>query len=372
MTLSSKLRENKREFTIQTSADAAKGVIRSTIFVDGTPVETFNVPHTIDSSEEEVLSLVEQTHKERKQELQDLLAFYQKAMERARPDEMYHLGTAFFHRRLYCEAHDLFASVLKMDSDYHQAQLYLGLTELELGNTDKAISCCKAAVAAKAAYADYHNGLGECYLLANNCTEAINEFTKAIEINLYYGGAYFNLGLALVLNGIISQDRALFANILSKASDHFKKASIIDSSYQGPAFNSGLSALAGSDLQKAWDIFSKLRSDRKEGHRRETAAYFMKSVSFVDQASLTTVSDRIEFLKSELVKNPTFVDRQAELARSYLELARLSWQSGIEQYQRTQEMNQSLEGIPRNLETAGKLYESLVAALERIDRGTGK
>lgn len=372
MTLSSKLLENQREFTIQTTADSTNGVIRSTVYVDGIPVETFNVPHTIDSSEDEVLSLVEQTHKERKKELEDLLAFYQKAMNRVRPDEMYHLGTAFFQRRLYHEARDLFVAVLRIDHDYHQAQLYLGRTELELGDTDKAISCCKAAVAEKPDYADYHNGLGECYLLANNCTEAINEFTKAIEINLYYGEAYFNLGLALVLNGIISQDKSLFANILSKATDHFKKAAIIDSSYQGPAFDSGLSALAASDLQEAWDIFSKLRLNRKEGRRRETAAYFMKSVAFVDQASLVTITDRINFLKGELSKNPTFVDRQAELARNYLELARLAWQNGIEQYQRTHEMNRSLKSLPRNLKTAGKLYESLVAALGRIDRDAGK
>jgi tetratricopeptide (TPR) repeat protein len=285
---------------------------------------------------------------------------------------MYHLGTAFFHRRLYHEARNLFVSVLKMDHDYHQAQLYLGLTELELGNTDKAISCCKVAIAQKPGYADYYNSLGECYLLANNCTEAINEFTKAIEVNLYYSDAYLNLGLALVLNGIISQDRSLFANILSKATDHFRKAAIIDSSYQGSAFDSGLSALAAADLQKAWDIFSELRLNRKEGRRRETAAYFMKSLAFVDQASLETITDRINFLKIELSKNPTFVDRQVELARNYLELARLAWQSGIEQYRCTHEMNRSLTSLPRNLETAGQLYESLVAALDRIDRDAGK
>ena len=162
--VSSKLRENNKEYLIQTANDANLGLVATTIYVDGIPTESASCPHPGDIKPQEVMSLVNLTHGEKKKEIENLLQSYHKALQGGRPEAMCHLGTAFLYKGFYHEARDLFLAATSVDSEYHQAYNQLCVAEQVLGSIGSAIDSGKKAVALRPRYADYRNALGEAYL----------------------------------------------------------------------------------------------------------------------------------------------------------------------------------------------------------------
>ncbi len=364
--ISSKLREKNKEYLIQTANDAPSGSVATSIYIDGVLAENSSCPHPDAISPQEVLSLVKLTHQEKKQEIETLLQSYRKVLEGGEPEAMYHLGTAFFFKGFHQEARDLFKETIRTSKEHHQAFNQLALTELALGNIEKAIEAASTAAALRPRYADYRNNLGETYLANNATKRAIIEFEEAININLYYGEAYFNLGLANLLHAISLPGLQQRHDQVTRITDCFNKASLITPEFKGRAFDEAMGAIKEGDLNSALNTFRALREAKKEKHRREFAAFYMKSMLFPEWASERIVADRITFLTAEIQRNPGYVDLQAELAQCYLEQARLNWQKGVEQFRKTFEINPSLTKIQGALQKAESAYAHLSSALDSI------
>ncbi|MEW5995034.1 MAG: tetratricopeptide repeat protein, partial [Candidatus Zixiibacteriota bacterium] len=229
--LKSTLVENNKEYVIQTANDNAGGVVQSTVYVNGQATDTHTCPHPQEIPAEEVLSLVQLTHEEQKQEIETLLDAYRKTLRTRDPGMTYHLGTAFYYRRLYTEARQLFQAVVELDPKHHQSWNYLGMTHLMLNNVSEAVECCRRAVELRPAYADYHNALGEACLVGHDTGTAKSEFEQAVKINLYYADAYFNLGLALVQEALGMDGQNVPVDIPARAANCFEKASLIYTEY---------------------------------------------------------------------------------------------------------------------------------------------
>jgi Tfp pilus assembly protein PilF len=364
--LSSKLRDENREYLIQTANDATHGAVATTVYVDGVPTETTSYPHPPEIKASEVLSLVQETHGEKRKEVETLLESYRRVMERGDADMMYHLGTAFFYRGFYAQAHTLFASSVAINPEMHQAHNYLAMSSLALGAYEEALGSARRAVEQRPSYADYRNNLGEILLASGESAQARREFEEAIGINLYYSDAYFNLGLTHIQLAIDRQQTAGWDKTLATINDCLKKASLIYANYQGPAFEEAMSELRSGNLSRAMKLFRAIREEKKERHRREFAAFYMKFVLFPEWVSERTVADRIEFLKREIRRNPTYVDLQAELAHCYLEQAKLSLHKGIEQYGKIAEINPALARVQTALDGANQLYEDITRLLSRV------
>ena len=364
--LKSKLVENGKEFVIQTNNDANLEAILSAVYVDGQVTESVKYPHPQEIKAEEVLSLVKLTHQEQKQEIETLLEAYRKALAGGSAELMFHLGTAFFYKRLYNEARELFQAAVTLNRDHHQAFNYLGMTQLATDMVAEAIESCSVAVQKRPAYADYRNSLGEALLVGNSCRRAVRELEEAVRINTYYADAYLNLGLALVLDALNTEGSEASAALPAKAADCFKKASLIYPDYDADLLEQGMSALQRSDLKQAWRAFLEVREAKKEKHRREFAAFYMKFLMHADWMSEEVIGDRIRFLQAEIDKNPTYVDLYSELARCFLEHARLSWQKGLQQYEKTLQINPSLAKTQRCLDKTEKEYENIASVLNDI------
>ncbi len=362
----SKLVENQREYLILTENDINHSLISSVVYIDGVQAEKVEFPHPEDYSAEQVVSLVNRRHEEKKREIENLLKAYREVQQQHHPEMMFHLGTAFHFKGFYPEARGLFVAVLKTNPDHHQARNSLCMTELALGSVEKAIEAGQAAVTRCPRYADYRNNLGNAYLSAGSCKEAVTEFEEATRINLYYSDAYYNLGLALIINAIKQQDTSLFANVVSKASDCFKKAVLINPDYNTAPFAEAVKILRSSDLEGAYARFCMIRDDMKKRHQMEQAAFHMKFVLHPDWISEQVVGERIQFLQDEINKNPGYVDMYPELSRCYLEKARMTWEKGMEQYRKAVEINPSLLTIGECLDEAQEGYEGICRALEAI------
>jgi len=364
--LKSKLVENDKEFVIQTDNDANMGSILSTVYVDGQVTDRVICPHPQEINAEEVLSLVKLTHQEQKREIEVLLDGYHKALAGGDGEMMYHLGTAFFYKRLYNEARELFQAAVTLNREHDQAFNFLGMTQLALNMVDDAIESCRIAVEKRPTYADYRNNLGEALLANNSCSQAIRELEEAIRINMYYGDAYFNLGLAYILEALNSEGNVTRADLPAKVTDCFKKASLIYPEYNATLFEQGMSSLHASDFRQAFSLFLQVREAKKEKHRREFASFYIRFVMYPDWVSEDVILDRIRFLREEIKKNPTYVDLYTELGHCLLEHAKINWKEGLQQYKKALEINPSLPRVPYWLEGTEQVYENIRSVLSNI------
>ncbi len=364
--LKSTLLENDKEYVIQTTNDTNVGTVQSVILVDGLATETVACPHPQEIKAEEVMSLVKLAHEEQKHEIETLLDAYRKAFSEKDPDMTYHLGTAFFYKRLYREACELFQAVVDLNPEHHQACNYLGMAQLVLNMIQEAIDSCRKAVKMRPAYADYRSSLGEAYLASGAGREAAKEFEEAIRINLYYGDAYFNLGLAYVQQILALENKQAAADLPAKAANCLKKAALIYAEYDQGLLEQGLSALRVADWGRALATLLKVREAKKEKHRREFAAFHMRFLLHSEWVSEEAITHRIRFLESEIKKNPTYVDLYAESGRCLLEYARVSWQKGIERYRKCLQMNPSLADVKGILASVEREYQSIKSVLNGI------
>ncbi len=357
--LSSKLIEINREFLIKTSNDVKVNSVISTVYVNGEETETAKCPHPVEFSPEEILTLVKSKHSEKKAEVEVMLKCYNETMESGESERMFQLGTAFFYKKYSRESRELFNSAIALNPQFHQACNYLGMVELEMGDLNKAVEVSEKAVSMKPGFADYRFNLGHAYLAIKNCPKAVREFEEAISTNLYYADAYISLALAYLLNAIEQQNITLFQNVLTKTIDAVKKASIIDPFFDNEIHKDGLIAIEALDVEVAFAMFSKLLKNKKEKRDIELSDYYVKYLYSSDANDDKTLSHRINYLKEEIEKYPTYADLHDEISSCYLSLARNYWQNSLNHLQKALDINPSLDNINNLLEEAGKEIENI-------------
>ena len=364
--LKSKLVENDREFVIQTLNDTNLGAISSEIYVNGRLAETVSHPHPLEIRAEEVLSLIKATHGEKKKELETILGAYRRIMKDGNPEMLMHLGTALYYKGFFAEAREVLSALTSLRPESHQAHNVLAMNLLALDDVDEAVAAGTVAVEACPNYADYRNNYGAALLAAGRFEEAHRQFKQAIEINLYYGDAYFNLGLTYIALAQTNELVNASEKLVGKACDCFQRAAMINSGYDSGYFDTGLKALRDGDPDQAWTTMNSVRAVWVERHRREFAGFHMRFILHPEWVSERTVEERIRYLEREVRKNPSYVDLYTELGRCYLEQARLFWEKGLDQYRKATELNPSLARAAERFETADERYRDITATLEKM------
>jgi len=357
--LKSKVSINEKEYLVQTVNDASQMSVVSSLFVDGKILEVTRLPHPGEVSAEDVLAMVKTTHEEKKGELEHLLATFTKVLSSGDLDLMYHLGTAFYYKRMYDEATALFQSVLSAKTDHHQAANYLGLTLLARGRCDEAVKAIARAVELRPSFADYHNNYGEALLEAGFCRRAVEELESALKHNIYYADAYFNLGIAYIANAVKREDFDMYANLLEKTTDVFNRALLISPEYRTAQFDEAGEALRQGDLPRAFTLFKSVRDSKRERNRQEFSSFYLRFLLFADRPNEKAVDDRIRYLQEEIKKNPTYVDLHHELGLCYLQEAQIFWQKAVGQLRKTTEINPRLAKAQDGLKKAADFGAAL-------------
>lgn len=365
--LSSKLHDNNREYLIQTSNDVSMGSVATTVYVDGVRTESFVSRHDDEIEQDQLLELVKKTHGERKQELEGLLETYQLVVELGDPDQMFKLATALYHKRLLHEASDLLRSIINLSPEHHPAYFRLGVTYLALGKTEAALEVAAKAVNFRPEYADYRNQLGEAYLAAGMTDEAIVELEAAIGINLYYGEAYLNLGLAHTFGASRCQDRDRADQHVAQAKECFHKTThIYPECLHLDDFVGGMKALEDRDFGRAISSLKAVRESRKELRRKDFIALNRRLLSHADAWTEEAIGAQIKSLESRLKEHATYLDLQTELVRCYLDRSSLIWVKGIEQCRKILNAVPEAKIIPEVLDAAEEVRQHMAEAIERI------
>jgi tetratricopeptide (TPR) repeat protein len=367
--LKSKVAVNDKEYMVQTVNDASQMAVVSSLFVDGEILEVTRLPHPNEVSAEGVLAIVKTTHDEKKTELEHLLATFGKVLTSGDVDMMYHLGTAFFYKRIYDEAVTLFQAILETKPDHHQAANYMGLTLMARGRCDESVKVLARAVELRPNFADYHNNFGEALLEAGFCRRAVEELEAALKQNIYYGDAYFNLGIACIANAIKRENFDKHSDLLDKTTDLFNRAALIMPEYKTHQFEAAFEALRHGDLPRAYTFFKAVRDSKRERNRQEFSSFYLKFMLHADRPSENAIADRIQYLQEEINKNPTYVDLHQELALCYFQQSQFSWQKGIEQLRKTAQINPRLVTAKHGLEIAVQFDSSINNVVAEIIKG---
>ena len=368
--LSSKLSGKSHEYLIQTSNDVSIGSVLTTVCIDGEPAETAVCPHPPTADNEEILSYVRTVHNEKKDEIGRLLRAYRKIGSGSDSQEMFHLGVAFFFRRFFREAAELFVSVTGLNQKNHQAYNFLGMTELLLGNAERAVAASEVAVSLSPSYADYHNNLGEALLELGSFEKAVAEFEKAIEINVYYGDAYFNLGLARLSDMIADRGQDVASDRLIQIGDLFHRASLVDTNFRSELFEEGMSALKDKKFGEALRVLKRVKEEKLITHQSRQSSFHMKFLLYPDWVSPEVINERIDYLQEDLKANPSYIDLHIELAQCYLEQARLAWDKGIQELRTASELNPAMESVTSSLRQADTVHDDMLGVLRPLmERG---
>jgi len=367
--LKSKVAVNDKEYLVQTVNDTSQMSVVSSLFVDGQILEVTRLPHPGEVSAEDVLTMVKTTHEEKKGELEHLLATFGKVISSGDVDLMYHLGTAFYYKRMWDEAESLFEKVLMTERDHHQAANYLGLTLMAHGKHDRAVKALARAVELRPNFADYHNNYGEALMEAGFYRRAVEELEAALKENIYYADAYFNLGLAFIGNAVRREDFDMYTNLLDKTGDVFNRAVLISPEYKTAQFDEALEILRQNDLPRAFTMFKSIRDSKRERSRQEFSSFYLRFLLYADRPNERAVAERIRYLQEEIRKNPSYVDLHHELALCYLQQAQFYWRRGIEQFRKTLEINPRLGKAKEGLDRATEFGTSLKETVSDIARG---
>jgi tetratricopeptide (TPR) repeat protein len=364
--LKSKVSANDKEFLVQTVNDASQKSVVSSLFVDGKILEISRYPHDEKITDQEILKIVQSTHDVKKSELEQLLSMRQKVTGSGDADLMLNLGITFYCKRIYDEARELFATILELKPDHHQAANYLGLACLEQSDFKEAVKSLALAVELRPAYADYHNNYGEALLEAEFCQRAVEELETALKLNTYYADAYFNLGIAYIFNAIKREDFEMYSNMREKTTDLFDRAALISPEFKTVQYDEAREVFRLNDLPRALNLFKAVRSYKKELSRQRFSGFYLRFLLYSDWADEKTVVDRIRFLKEKIAINRNYVDLRQELAYCHLQQARLNWKKAIDQFREAYEMNPRLSKAEKGLERAEEFAETMKEVVAEI------
>ncbi len=363
--MSSKLREQEREYLIQTANDAERGAIATTIFVDGTPAETIQCPHPQEIKPEEILGLVKSTHYEKKQEIETLLGSYRRVLQDGHPLTMHQLAVMLYHKGFFYESQELLQQATRINPELHQSFNQLCLVELALGNVQAALQAANRSAAMRPNFADYHNNLGEALLACGDSQNAVSRFEKAVSINLYYADAYFNLGLAWLHQAINSSQPQ---QIISRVADAIRKACLIYPEYSGQTLESGMASLKEQLYPRAYEIFESIRNTRREARRQELATTYVHTNLVPEQLTERSLQERIGVLTGQVSRYPIYPDLQAELGQAYLEMAKLACGRSVQHYRKATELNPSLTHNAAACDQAEEILERLEMLLGKVSQ----
>ncbi len=136
------------------------------------------------------------------------------------------LCRAYYEDKQFQPALEACNSALKLNPDDGEANVYLGFTYLSLDKTDAANSYFAKAVGGLKDYTqknpDYSDGfylLGNAYYYANQPQNAIDAYSRSLQLYPQFTKARFNLGLAYFVNGNTTAAQAQYEALLKVDKD---------------------------------------------------------------------------------------------------------------------------------------------------------
>jgi tetratricopeptide (TPR) repeat protein len=195
------------------------------------------------------------------------------------------------------------------------------------------------------------------------------EFEEAINLNLYYGDAYFNKALTYILNAIRREDFKLFSEHSDKTLEMLERAVVIAPEYQEQAFAEGRSLFEQGDLDAAYHKLLGVRERLRERRIREFSDVYQRFLLSAERIDDRFLSRRIKQLKEALTKNPHYPDLHYELAVAFTLMGRFVHSKAIQEYQEALKINPNFERAKKSLKLAENEFRGFDVLVKVITKG---
>lgn len=138
-------------------------------------------------------------------------------------------GCSYLELGMYSEAVKYYQKAIKLESDFLEAFINLGVAYYQLGKYSKAIDAYEKAVYLDPHSSSIYNKLGSAYIIHGRFSKALDSFKKATEIEPKNPVSHYNLGIAYYLNG--ERDAAFKQYAILKALDLERAKSLLNLIY---------------------------------------------------------------------------------------------------------------------------------------------
>ena len=365
LTLTSKLRGMGKEFFLQSSGDPKNGRGSCILFEDGNPVDVFEFK--LPENPKQASGVIDEYHRLRQDRFQRLSDLYSELADETEPPILEKLAVSLIEQRLHEEAAKVLERAVKQASQNSRLLNLLGLTYMELENFDKARDNFSRIVDINGDYPDYHNNLGKALLKMGECFKAYKSFEQAIKLNVYFAEAYYNMAMAVILNGIKKEDYNLAQNLEDNATSLLAKSVGFNPSFKNRFLQNGLDALENKDLERAFIELSKGYESATDGKfPKKTYNFHLEYLFQNENLREDTVVRHIKKLTKQLESHPNYPDLYNELGMAYTVLAQFHSDRAIEAFQKALKLNPEYKIAMKNLKLTQNELKGLKTLLRAI------
>jgi len=363
--LTSKLKGMGKEFFLQTSGDPQNGKGTSVLFENGNPIDLIEFRLPKDS--QQAASVIDEFHKSRFEKFVKLDELYIELIEETDASILEKLALSLIDQKLFEEAAKIFKRGVENSPQNSRLLNYLGLTYMELEDYQIAENYFIKAININPDFPDYQNNHGKALLKQGKCFKASKSFEKAIELNVYFAEAYYNLALAVVLNGIKREDYNLAQNLEDNAANLLSKAVGFDPAFKNEYLQHGLDALNSKDLDIAFIELSKGYDTAASGKfPKKTYQFHLEYLFRNDLLREETVIKHIKKLKKLLEIHANYPDLYNELGMAYTVLTQFHSDRAVEAYQKALKLNPEYKIAMKNLKLIQNELKGMKTLLKAI------
>jgi len=356
-----------REYLLQTSINDLNGNIVCSLFYAGKLISTQVLPPFGEVAGQDLVETVHEIHRQYLADFESLLALVERTINSDKPELIEKIGKTLYYRKLFDEGLELLEEAVKRFPEYPGYRSLFGKIYLALDRFSDAERELLRAVHLAPEYPDYRNMLGIAFLKSNKAVAAISEFNKAVETNVYYHRAYFNLGLAHILNGIVREDYQMAKNLQQNCDEAFGKAILFNPAYMNQDYQRGRVRLAEGKLSDAYeDLLKAARSRETTTFHNELLELYLRNVHGQNGMTENGINDYIERLKSIIKINPGYADLHNEIGMAYTIMGKLITDRAIAHFREAMRLNPDFSKAEKNLKLSEndlKGFEILLGAI---------
>ena len=356
-----------REYLLQTSLNEMNRGISCSLFSSGRLLTSRTLPPPENMIGLELSQAVQEIHRQYLADFRSLFGLIERIKDSDRPELIEKLGKILYSKSLYNEGMELLVSALDRHREYPGLRILLGKIYLALGSFPEAERELLHAVRLASEYPDLRNLLGVAYLKLRRPTAAIDEFKKAVSINIYFHNAYFNLGLGYIQNGIVKEDFNIAKNLVQNCDMAFGKATMFNPGYLTGDYEQGRLNLDRGKLEEAYEILSRVAdlNGSPDSHDKLLEMY-LRYVHGDGGMTEEGISRYVDELRDFVKGNPGYADLQNELGLAYTVMAKFMNDKAIRHFDEALKINSGFSRALKNLKLAENDLKGFEILLEAI------
>ena len=364
---SKKLKYLDNEYMFQTTYNEADHTAACSLFKGGRVVDINFVPLEKGIDNEEIVKNIMTLHDRRVKDYEALLKVTESTIDTDRAEIVIRLAKALLANKLFDEALDILQSASRKHSDNSMISLLLGKVYSAKGDLENAEIELKKAADLSPEFPDVHNTLGETYLRLKKPLAAIEQFERAVNSNVYYHRAFYNIGLGYVLNGLVREDFELARDIRGQCEKAFGKALAINPAYGDENYKNGFELLSEGKFAEAYEKFSSNTAfNGSVSPLKGLFDMYFTNVYGNELTSEENIKKYIEKIDELLRSNPGYADLENELGMAYTIMGKIMRDKAISHFKKATEINPSFERALKNIKLSEYDLKGFNALLEAI------